>query len=236
MRRLFWKLYARLGERGKGRAQYFQSRFGNSEFRSTYGGAFNGQERRREIVTALLTKLRPEAIVETGTFRGDTTRFLSEFGQVHTVEANDRFFGFSQMRFLFSRQVRVYRGDSRSFLRELTPKLRDKRCFIYLDAHWEEDLPLREELEILREWADPIVMIDDFHVPDDPGYRYDAYEAGTLDLEYLPELPGFVKYFPAVPSSEETGQRSGYLVLARGDDGPGTDLSWAKLREIAEAL
>lgn len=236
LRRAFWWIYnKRLNELWRGRAQYLQSRFGNSEFRSTYGGAMNGQERRREIVTELLTRLKPDAIIETGSFRGDTTAFLAAFGTVHTVEANSRFFGFSQMRFLFNRRVHVHQGDSRGFLRMLTPKLRDQRCFVYLDAHWEEDLPLREELEILGTWADPIVMVDDFQVPDDAGYFFDSYEAGTLNLEYLPELPDFVKYFPAAPSSEETGEKRGSLVLARV--GPNTpeierDLTWAKLRTL----
>ncbi len=196
MRRLFWRIYARLNERWQGRVQYLQSRYGHTEFRSIYGGAFNGQERRREIVTALLTKLRPDAIIETGSFRGDTTAFLSGFGTVHTAESNDRFFGFCQARFLFKRHVHVFRGDSRQVLRKLKPSLSTQRCFIYLDAHWEKDLPFREELAILGDWADPIIMVDDFQVPDDPGYMYDSYEAGTLNLDYLPDLPDFVKYFP----------------------------------------
>jgi len=233
LRRLFWKIYGRLNPTWKGRAQYLQSRYGNSEFRATFGGALNGQERRREIVRALLTKWKPDVIIETGTFRGDSTEFLAAFGTVHTVEANDVFFGFCQMRFLFNRRVHVHKADSREALRNLSSIARDKRCFIYLDAHWEEDLPLREEMEIIREWSEPIVMVDDFQVPDDPGYIYDSYEAGTLNLDYLPELPDFVLYFPAASSSEETGKKTGSLVLAkRGASAElEKDPSWANLRK-----
>lgn len=60
------------------------------------------------------------------------------------------------------------------------------RLFAYLDAHWGEDLPLAEKLEIVFSWdSDAIVMIDDFQVPDDPGYAYDDYGPGkalTPDL------------------------------------------------------
>jgi hypothetical protein len=90
-----------------------------------------------------------------------------------------------------------------------------KTPFIYLDAHWEEDLPLREELEIIREaWDRAIVMIDDFAVPGDPGYGYDDYGSGkALEQDYLPPMPGWSLCYPAVPSAEETGERRGCSVL-----------------------
>jgi hypothetical protein len=46
------------------------------------------------------------------------------------------------------------------------------------------NLPLAEELEVVFNWdSDAIVIIDDFQVSNDPGYRYDDYGArqGTDD-------------------------------------------------------
>ena len=74
-------------------------------------------------------------------------------------------------------------------LRELTQEPIDRAVptLFYLDAHWHEYLPLRDELEIaLGQFANAVVLIDDFQVPDDPGYGFDDYGPGkTLNLEYL---------------------------------------------------
>ena len=59
--------------------------------------------------------------------------------------------------------------------------------FFYLDAHWNDDLPLADEIDIIFSrcpWA--VVMIDDFEVPSDPGYQFDDYGPGkALVLGYI---------------------------------------------------
>ena len=57
----------------------------------------------------------------------------------------------------------------------------------YLDAHWNDHLPLREEVELaLKHFAKAVLIIDDFAVPDDPGYAFDDYGPGkALTLDYL---------------------------------------------------
>ena len=59
-------------------------------------------------------------------------------------------------------------------------------------------------------------MIDDFKVPNDPGYIYDNYgPERALTETILPEEPlrGWTVFYPAVPSNEETGARRGSCVL-----------------------
>ena len=110
-------------------------------------------------------------VIETGTYRADTTRFLAEtFGcPVWTVEANRRFFTYSRRRLRRLSNVTVEYGDSRECLRSLSERTAGVRVFAYLDAHWHESLPLREEIEtIARDWPQSVIMIDDFQVPDDP--------------------------------------------------------------------
>jgi len=87
---------------------------------------------------------------------------------VVTIENDRRNYGFARARLRNFENVELRLGDSRFRLNEL-PHL-----FAYLDAHWDADLPLAEELEIVLGWgSDAIVMIDDFQVPDDPGYGHD---------------------------------------------------------------
>jgi hypothetical protein len=53
--------------------------------------------------------------------------------------------------------------------------------FFHLDAHWEGDLPLQEEIEIiLGRFPNFLIMIDDFRVPGDSGYGFDDYGRGKM--------------------------------------------------------
>lgn len=188
---------------------------------ASWGGPLNGQERRQEIVRELAREVRFDRVIETGTYRGTTTEFFSAvFGvPVATVEANLRHFTYSSRRLAVHRHVTVELGDSRAFLRRLVeaPATRAETVFIYLDAHWEDDLPLAEELQIIASgWPRAVVMIDDFQVPGDAGYAYDGYGPGKLLVEeYLPvnALQGWSLYYPIAGSDKETGSKSGCCVL-----------------------
>ena len=123
-------------------------------------------------------------------------------------------------------------ADSRQFLeRTAHTELASKFTFFYLDAHWYDDLPLARELSIIeRHWQNFVAMVDDFRVPGDEGYGYDAYGPDkTLSLEYLQELlksRQLESFFPAEPSSNETGPKRGCVVIARAGD------TAARLREL----
>jgi hypothetical protein len=139
---------------------------------------------------------------------------------VYTVEISQRYYGFVRARFTFNGSVHCHQGDSRPFLRRVLPLVSAAPAFFYLDAHWEADLPLREEVEIIFEGhQQAVVMIDDFQVPGDSGYEFDDYGNGqALTLDYLRaplEDFGLEAYFPASTSSRETGVKRGCIVLAR---------------------
>ena len=93
----------------------------------------------------------------------------------------------------------------------------------YLDAHWNADLPLVEEIGIIASnWSEFIAMIDDFQVPHDEGYGYDDYgdhQRFTLnDFGSTFERYALIPFFPTAPSDRETGHRRGCVVLVgRGE-------------------
>ena len=187
------------------------------ELSSGFGGPFNGQTRRLEAITALFDELQPERVVETGSYRGTTTEW---FGQrdvpVDTIEINWRLFGYAWARFRRDPLVTVHRSDSRAELQDLARRLDTTRCcFFYLDAHWHEELPTREEIEIIASrWEQPIIVIDDCKVPWDDGYGFDDYgSAGLVSVELFPELPGWSVFFPSTPHTEETGARRGCALI-----------------------
>ena len=186
-----------------------------------WGGPFNGQVKRQELFLEILSLSRFEAIVETGAYRGTTTAYLRQASglPVYTVEVNARYFHFCRRRFRDDGGVHILLGSSPRQLRHLAedPAVPRSNVFFYLDAHWGRRLPLLDELDVIAgSWSDSVVMIDDFRVPADDGYAYDAYEGGAeLSREYvdLDRIPGMDIYWPAAPSSSETGERRGCVVL-----------------------
>jgi hypothetical protein len=193
--------------------------------RFSYGGPFNGQTGRRAIFEAIMTIVAPSLILETGTHLGTTTELMAGTGiPIVTVESNARNYGFSRARLRRFQNVELRLGDSRIEARHVLFDRRNslgrQALFAYLDAHWNEDLPLAEEIDIIfSQSSHAVVMIDDFEVPDDPGFGYDGYGPGkTLNAGYiaaLVEAHDLAIFYPSAPSSEETGHRRGCVVLCK---------------------
>lgn len=184
-------------------------------------GPLNGQRIRQRMIVNLLKVADVACIVETGTYRGTSTVFFSDFGlPVFTVESNTRYYAYSRIRLRNLSHVTVVHQDSVDFLRNQLPEqtVPDETIFFYLDAHWYARLPTRHELEAIFEHFDKnIIVIDDFQVPADPGYGFDNYGNGqSLNVDYLRTVAGGVSmmvFFPAAHSSEETGARRGSCVI-----------------------
>jgi predicted O-methyltransferase YrrM len=193
-------------------------RIGHHSFFYPWGGPMNGQAARLELVRAIVEAVKPEAIVETGSYRGTTTEWLSEFGRpVQSVEINPRYHAFTRRRLAHRRNVAVRLGNSVEFLRAETAQTPGATKLYYLDSHWQDHLPLREELELIFAGSDrAVVVIDDFKVEEDAGYTYDDYgPAKALTLSYVVSaaIPDVHVFFPIVAASAETGQRRGCVVL-----------------------
>jgi hypothetical protein len=192
------------------------------ELRDPFGGPFNGQQGRQSIFREVVELLSPVGVIETGTFRGSTTDFMGAHSRlpIWSVEARLRFFHYARMRLNRFPHVQVSLGDSRTFLRRLAadPNVPKRGIFFYLDAHWYEDLPLRDEVGIISShWSDFVIMVDDFQVPGDSGYAFDDYGGqNQLSLAYLGSLDklGLKAFFPAIHSADETGMKRGSVILA----------------------
>jgi len=165
-----------------------------------------------------------DAIVETGTFKGDSAAYMATTANlpVYTSEVNPRFNLLARVRLRSLSGISFFQGDSREFLQRLPAILGDQRkcLFFYLDAHWYADLPLEGELGIIsQDWQSFVIMIDDFQVPGDEGYGYDSYgENQSLTLKRFADVfqrHRLVPFFPSLASGEETGIRRGCVVLAR---------------------
>ena len=180
-----------------------------------------GKRNARESLPSYFVVVPPTAIFETGTYKGATTQWLATLSDapIDSGESQPHRFGFAQERTKHLPHVRLHLGDSREMLRH-TVRRGSEPIFAYLDAHWDADLPLAEEIDVVFQ-RNPaaVVMIDDFRVDDDPGYEYDDYGPGSA-LEYGYVKPAIHKYglaawWPSAPSERETGARRGTIVLAQ---------------------
>lgn len=195
----------------------------DARFDSSGPSGLNLQDRRKEIVADLFTRCGFDAILETGTYLGASTGYFAQTYKVpvYSSEVTPRHYHVARRMLRDLPDVHLHLLDSREFLRKLAREesLHGRRLFCYLDAHWYDDLPLADEIEIIAAgWTDFVIMIDDFCVPGDSGYGFDDYGAGRrLDVEYLAPVrarTGLALYFPTASSDAETGRKRGAAVLA----------------------
>ncbi|AWJ85518.1 hypothetical protein TSH58p_18295 (plasmid) [Azospirillum sp. TSH58] len=190
-----------------------------------WDGPFNGQSVRQELFRSLVSRLGVTSIVETGTFRGSSAAFMaSQSGlPLFTCEASPRYFHYSSRRLAGFPNVTLRNQDSRVFLKQLLDSntLPPGPVLFYLDAHWHNDLPVWEEIDIIFSRGVPaVIVIDDFRVPGDPGFAYDNYGVGKcLSVQDLWEKTGSETdwFFPHGSSGSESGRKRGCAVLARGE-------------------
>jgi predicted O-methyltransferase YrrM len=187
-----------------------------------WSNAFNGQDGRGRLFLKILEVLQPAVLVETGSFRGTTTGFFAERfkGPIFTCEVDPRWYLTAKATLARFPHVDIRRQDSREFLEALSVEIKNDMLLYYLDAHWQNDLPLSGEIElILASDRSAAIMIDDFAVPFDPEYGFDDYGPGkSLTLELLANInpKGASLFFPTLPACEETGARRGCAVIGVG--------------------
>ncbi|MBL8574014.1 MAG: class I SAM-dependent methyltransferase [Hyphomicrobiaceae bacterium] len=185
--------------------------------------ALNAMRHRQRVVADIIKAYAPDAVVETGTYKAHSTLFFADRAKrVFTLELNPDFHAAAVAKLAGRSNVSCLLGSSDEILAGDALGLGgDDRIVFYLDAHWNEHLPLRRELELIRErYRNTIIVIDDFRVDGDDGYGFDDYGpvTGRLTLDYIePVVKGtFKAWWPAVASSAETGKKRGWIVLANG--------------------
>ncbi len=124
----------------------------------------------RAVTTDLARLSGADTFVETGTFKGKTTRWAAQhFHQVHTVERAKVFFDRYSPELSQSGNIQTHLGDSRAVLPNIITLIGDSAAIFWLDGHWcggqtageTDECPLIQELELLRDRPQDIIMIDD---------------------------------------------------------------------------
>lgn len=161
------------------------------------GDSFIGKE-----IKKLVETYKINYIVETGTYFGYTTLKLAELSKVTTIEFLHSHYLESQQTFAENEtkhQIDLIQGDSASVLNEICPKIKSNSLLFFLDAHWEKNCPLLDELRIIAEnGIKPVICIHDFKVPNRQDLGYDSYNGQDFEFEwiekYLNDIYGAKQY------------------------------------------
>lgn len=154
-------------------------------------GPFNTNPQFCERVQRLIQKYTLDTAIETGTWLGKTTEWLSKnFKQVHTIELNEARYDLNRSTLDKLENVTAWCGSSAEILPKVISEVPEKsRVLFYLDAHWGKNCPLLKELEAISKvpWLvnNCIIVIDDFKVPGRPDVPYDSYQGHAFDLNYV---------------------------------------------------
>jgi len=166
-------------------------------------GALEDRYAKLEI-TKLIEKFSIKRIIETGTYKGWSTKeFATICDKIDTIEINSTYI---QEAYDFLKEVEnvnIHEGSSPDVMRNII-KEGEENLLIFLDAHWENYWPVKDELNVIIEKnIRPVICIHDFFVPggnifvdkygkrinskDGSKFGYDQYNGVALDLNYISE-------------------------------------------------
>jgi hypothetical protein len=124
-----------------------------------------------EAIVLRLAALRGiDALVETGTFTGRTTRWAAaHFATVFTIERCERLHLAHRDALRALPGVKALGGDSREVLPGILAELADRPAVFWLDGHWSgegtagqgDECPVLGELELLAGREGDLILIDD---------------------------------------------------------------------------
>ncbi|WP_344547243.1 hypothetical protein [Actinomadura fulvescens] len=188
------------------------------------GGPFGFDVTVALLVDELMNLYDLDAICETGCFLGDTTTYLTRRyprTPVYTCDVDAEHAAVTTHRVAEHWNATVMHGPSPDLVGKVLAEF--TRPLFFLDAHWAESWPLREELELILDGT-AVALIHDFDIGH-PRFSYDSYggvDCGPDLLAALPTPPEH--YFTPDPNARhalpclQTGRRAGLGIVASGLD------------------
>lgn len=177
------------------------------------------------VVSAIVGWARPGVFVETGTHMGWTSMYVARKWprlRIRTVEVDPEYHRLSSEN-LAPFGVTPDRGDSVPWLRQVVSSLDlstidphlgcEPLPLFWLDAHWYDPPPLREECKIVATLDKYVAIVDDFFCAS-PDFEGDVFTDGSrCSLPYVADILGGECWRPAYPSWPGT---KGYGIFIKG--------------------
>lgn len=170
-----------------------------SFFPSFERSAFHGDRIYQLLVSTLIREIPIGTFIETGTFLGNSAGFVAiSFPDivVRTCELNAQFLARARRRLWRIKNVEFYLDSSEKFIRKQVQCLSpESRPLFFLDSHWYDYWPLRDELVAIAEnGLACVIVIDDFQVPNRPEFGFDMDRRSGLACGMDMVIPVFSAY------------------------------------------
>lgn len=151
-----------------------------------------------------------DIFVETGTFLGNTSLFVGlNFNnlKVFTCEISEKYYNHSLNYLHNISNVTAVLEKSPEALYNLEKyynnEVYNKNIVFWIDAHWEQELPLNNEIEyITKNFNNYCIFIDDFKNPFDSGFTNDGDNFDiNIIKNFIHNKENVKVYFPSYPSN-----------------------------------
>ena len=153
-------------------------------------GAFNSDLIPEVEIKRIIDKLNIKTVIETGTFKGFTTKKFSELAEeVYSIEIAEEIANQAKSYLSDCNNVKLLKGDSATVLPVLLQFLKCDLPLFYLDAHWYNYWPLLTEITTISQYfkENCVIVIDDFQVPGRPQLGFDTYKGTPNNLAFIKE-------------------------------------------------
>ena len=144
------------------------------------GGPFNFDIHKAYDFCTIIDNNNIDVIVETGCNAGDTTEFLAiryPNKKIITCDIDYAYANLAKIRLQKYKNVEVYEISSEYLIKQINYK--DNSIF-YLDAHWQDYHPLKDELNNIKKGY---VMVDDFDIGCS-NFKFDEYQS-RIDINLI---------------------------------------------------
>ena len=189
---------------------------------------FNRECIRSYIIWRLHRDRDCTSFVETGTFYGHTSAYVKRAFRtpVFTTEIVRTHYLVSKANLIWAGGIQKSLSASPDFLnRVCEPSIIGNNPMFYLDAHWQDHVPLLDELRIIADRCErATIVIDDFMIPWEPKFLYDEYPSLRFDLDaiktaFQSRREDVTVYLPTYrPGQDPTGKGIGFAVALLGQD------------------
>jgi hypothetical protein len=148
--------------------------------------AFHGNIVLHRFVENLILNYGINCFVETGTHLAHTTEDMAlcfPHLSMFTCEIDDNYFIQSEKKLKPYSNVTISKESSEKFINVLINNkfLQDTPLF-FLDAHWNDYWPLKDEVQLISQLKRFVILIDDFLVPNQPQFETSPGGGGTVGI------------------------------------------------------
>ena len=153
------------------------------------GKGFHGDRVFQNFVKELISFFHASSFIETGTYYGDSTLFVANATKniiIYSCDVNETFIKIAKYRLKNYSNVNIFKLSSEKFIKLLLSEYEiGVLPIFFLDAHWYEYWPLKDELsEIFNSNIPAIIIIDDVKVPGKQEFGYDVHNR-HLDIRII---------------------------------------------------